>query len=257
MKRYEARVAVESLNEARFGETLCYPTWSAGEFSRRLDELRKLGISAIDFSGQRRVGSVPVLGKGCVGIVVKALREDREVALKVRRTDANRPTMQREALMLRAANKVTVGPRFLGVSQNVLLMEFIDGLFLEDWVKRLEGQGANVRLRRVLRRALEQAWRLDRAGLDHGELSNASKHLMVRFDDVPFIVDFETASKTRQVSNVTSLSQFLFVGGGIAETLQEKLGAARKNHLVAALKVYKKVKNRGNFEQVLREARLE
>jgi putative serine/threonine protein kinase len=252
-----ARIPLESLTKERVDVVLCYPTCSATEVNQRLMELRKLEISAIEFSGERRVGRASVLGKGCVGVVVKAWQRDQLVALKIRRTDANRSTMQQESLMLEAANSVKVGPRLLGVSQNFLVMEFVDGCLLQDWIPGLGSQSDGRRLRHVLRQALEQAWRLDEAHLDHGELSNASKHLMVRFDDAPILVDFETASKARQTSNVTSLCQFLFIGSGIAEKIQSKLGAISKNRLLAALRTYKKVKDRKSFERVLREARVE
>ena len=66
-------------------------------------------------------------------------------------------------------------------------------------------------VRHVLRDVLEQCWRLDEAGLDHGELSRAPKHIIMDLKSNSRILDFETASTSRKVSNVTSICNFLFI----------------------------------------------
>ena len=108
-------------------------------------------------------------------------------------------------------------------------------------------------IRKVLVDILEQCWRLDETGLDHGEISKAPKHLLVDKANKPFIVDFETASIMRRVINVTSVCQFLFMGNSkAAKMLDEVFGKKNKLELIAALKNFKKNKNRKNFEGLLR-----
>jgi len=102
-----------------------------------------------------------------------------------------------------------------------------------------------------LREILEQCWRLDKIGLDHGELSHAPKHVVINQKDAPFIVDFETASVNRKPSNVTSICQFLFIGGVVAEKVAGKLGEKDKKAPIEVLKNYKKGRTRENFERVL------
>lgn len=46
--------------------------------------------------------------------------QKRKVALKIRRTDADRSQMYHEADMLKKANSVDVGPKLLDVSENFL-----------------------------------------------------------------------------------------------------------------------------------------
>jgi putative serine/threonine protein kinase len=150
--------------------------------------------------------------------------------------------------MLRKANSVHVGPRLLGVSKNFLLMQFIDGDLLPEWLDKRRGKAL---MRKVLREVLEQCWRLDVAGLDHGELSRAPKHIIIDKSDVPFIVDFETASLNRRPSNVTSICQFLLIGGLVAKKVVEKLGVKDKKAIVEALRRYKNDRARENFENVL------
>jgi putative serine/threonine protein kinase len=197
------------------------------------------------------------LGKGYVGIVVVAYTEKGKAALKIRRVDADRSGMQREAEMLKRANQVGVGPKLLGVTENFLLMNFIEGTSLPKWIEALKGRGTKARIRRVLREVLEQCWRLDMAGLDHGELSRAPKHVIVADDDMPYIVDFEAASTSRKVSNVTSICQYLFIGSQLAKILTKKLGKVNIKTLIHALKAYKQRQTRENLERVIAACGLE
>ena len=241
-------VNTEKLSEEPYASIICYPRPSKAELEKRLRELQKLGIETLEFSGTKEAFNVPVLGKGCVGIVTIAHRSGEKVALKIRRADADRSRMQKEAKMLKKANSVHVGPRLLCASKNFLLMQFIDGDLLPEW---LDKRGEKVLVRKVLREVLEQCWRLDVAGLDHGELSHAPKHIIVDKSDMSFIVDFETASLNRKPSNVTSICQFLFISGLVAKKVAEKLGGKNKKAIVEALRRYKNDRKRGNFENVL------
>jgi putative serine/threonine protein kinase len=241
-------LTLERLSEEPYASILCYPKASKAEVKKRLKELRNLGITALEFTGEKQAMNVPVLGKGCVGIVVLTCRELDKVALKIRRVDADRAKMQREAGMLEEANSVQVGPRLLGVSRNFLLMQFVEGDLLPDWLDRIKGKA---RVRKVLRDVLEQCWRLDSVGLDHGELSHAPKHVIVNRRDKPFVVDFESASLNRKPANVTSICQFLFIASETAKRVIAKLGMTDGKAVVEALRCYKNDRTRGNFEQLL------
>jgi putative serine/threonine protein kinase len=223
---------------------------------KRLKELKKLGAKAVEFTGDKMAFDVPVLGKGCVGIVVAVHTNLGKGALKIRRIDANRAGMQHEAEMLRRANAINVGPKLLNVTKNLLLMEFIKGTLLPQWVEALRGRGTRSRIRRVLRTILEQCYRLDEAGLDHGELSRAPKHIIVDADDHPHLVDFETASINRRVSNVTSICQYLFIGSQAAKTIKRKLGKINEKELINALRNYKHERARENIKKILDICRL-
>jgi putative serine/threonine protein kinase len=241
-------LSLDKLNEEPYASIICYPRSNSAELRKRLKELRKLGVEALEFSGGKEAFDVAVLGKGCVGIVTVAYRNGEKVALKIRRVDADRAMMQREAKMLRKANSAGVGPTLLGVSKNFLLMQFIEGDLLPDWLER---KSKKALLRRVLREVLVQCWRLDNAGLDHGELSHAPKHVIVDVKSVPFIVDFESASPNRRPSNVTSICQFLFLSGVVAEKVAAKLGEKDEKAIVRVLRDYKSDRSHGNFERVL------
>ena len=242
------KITLEKLSEEPYASMICYPGPSKPELKVRLKELQKLGVKALEFSGEKQAFNVPVLGKGCVGVVVIAYIDGEKAALKVRRVDADRSRMQREAEMLKKANSAGVGPRLLGVSKNFLLMQFIDGDLLPKWMEKRKQKALMVK---ILREVLEQCWRLDIAGLDHGELSHAPKHIIIDKKNKPFIVDFETASLNRKPSNVTSICQFLFISGVVAEKVAEKLGEKDKKAIIEVLRRYKSDRTRENFETVL------
>ncbi len=239
----------ENLKEEPYASILCYPRVNEAELQNRLVELQEHSVRAVEFAGKTSAFNVPVLGKGFVGIVVIAHLDGQRVALKMRRVDADRLGLQREAQMLAKANSVQVGPRLVSVSKNFLLMQFIDGAVLHDW---LDAHKEKEQVRSVLNDVLEQCWRLDNIGLDHGELSKAPKHIIIDKQHNPFIVDFETASLNRKPANVTSVCQFLFTScGAVARAVAELFGERDREEIIWALRLYKKNRTRKNFNHVL------
>jgi putative serine/threonine protein kinase len=215
-----------------------------------MQELASIGVDTLELSGAHQIGRARVLGKGCVGIVVKALMQGKAVALKIRRVDADRRNMIHEADMLRLANNIGVGPRLLAQSENFLAMELINGLPLNRWVMLLPRTGCKRRVRRATGKLLDDCYSLDRASLDHGELSEAPKNVLVEESDIPRIVDFESASDKRRPSNVTSIAQYLLIGGGPAKRLRTILGWRRKASLIRALREYKHHRDDKAFERI-------
>ena len=248
-------VTIEKLSE-REHKVLCYPTIEQSQVEKRLKEIKNLGVQALEFTGGKRISDVPVLGKGCVGIVVIAHTTSGRAALKIRRIDADRKGMFHEGKMLKTANTTNVGPKLFDISENFLLMQLIEGPHFPEWIEKLEDKREQWRLRLVLKDILEQCYRLDEAGLDHGELSNAPKHILVDIQNQPFLVDFETSSINRRVSNVTSVCQYLFLGSQVAPKVEEKMGKIDKKVLVRTLRAYKGERTRYNFEELLEKTDL-
>ncbi|MGH9989591.1 MAG: serine/threonine protein kinase, partial [Nitrososphaera sp.] len=106
------------------------------------------------------------------------------------------------------------------------------------------------RVRSVARAVLEQCFRLDTAGLDHGELSRLARHVIV--SDRSYIIDFESASTTRKTSNVTAAAQSIFLYGTVANRVKKILdNTNREKEVIHALRTYKHSHTRANFEAVL------
>jgi len=249
--KLSVKLPIGHLSQEPYASILCYPHAEPLEVQSRILELKELGVEAVEFTGAGSAASVPVIGKGYVGIVVIAyVKGGERLALKMRRLDGGRDDFFHEADMLQRANSVNVGPKFVAVTKNFLLSQFVSGDFLVGWLGSNRGE---LVFRSVLLDVLEQCWRLDEFGLDHGELSKAPRHLLV--DDVgkPFIVDFETASVRRRVANVTSVCQYLFVGNGVVPRfIFGVLGERDRDQIIGVLRDYKKERSRSCFEALLR-----
>ena len=243
------KLSVEDLTKEPYASILSYPQNNPSEVEKRISELKELKVKEIEFRGGELAANIPVIGKGHVGIVVIGYVKKERVALKIRRLDSSRENFFHEAKMLEKANLVEVGPKFVAVSKNFLLTQFIDGNFLAKW---LEDNRESEGVYRVIEDILEQCWRLDEVGLDHGELTKASKHLLLDKMGKPFIVDFETASIRRRAANVTSVSHHLFFGNHMgAKLIEEMLKEKNKDQLINALQDYKNLGNRKNFENLV------
>jgi putative serine/threonine protein kinase len=217
----------------------------------RLEELHTLGVETLEFYGKTHAHLMQIYGKGYVGIVVIAQVGGERLALKMQRVDSERESLEREAELLGKANSVGVGPKFVAVTKHFLLMELIDGGSFEEWLQTHQDP---LEVRKMVTDILEQCWRLDEISLDHGEISKAPKHLLVKKDGKPCIVDFETASTIRNASNVTSVCQYLYQGQSEAcKAIAQAIGVRDRKALVAALRKYRKEPNRINFEELKKQ----
>jgi putative serine/threonine protein kinase len=192
---------------------------------------------------------MPILGKGCVGLVVKAIHSQKGLcALKIRRIDADRADMSREASFHSTANTLAVGPKLHDYSRNFMLMDLIEGEKIGSWASKR----VSVRRARIIAKSiLFQCHKLDAAGLDHGELSRISNHVLISGDSA-IIVDFESASTSRKVSNVTSATQALFLYGKIAGKIIAAIGKPDREEVLTALRRYKRDISMDNLEAVLK-----
>jgi putative serine/threonine protein kinase len=225
---------------------ITYPHYSESEYKDRIIDMESLGITSIILGGKTIVNGSHVAGKGCVGIVVKAKAWNTVCALKIRRTDADRKTMDKEARFHKIANSVEVGPRLEGQTKNIIAMEYVSGQNIVEWVADTKRS----RVRSVARAVLEQCFRLDTVGLDHGELSRLARHVIV--SDRSYIIDFESASTTRKTSNVTAAAQSIFLYGTVANRVKKILdNTNREKEVIHALRTYKHSHTRANFEAVL------
>jgi putative serine/threonine protein kinase len=242
-------VSIEELKNEPYASAICYPRSNPTELNQRLSELNAHGITKVDFIGKNNAFSLPILGKGFVGIVVKAYIQKKVFAVKFRRVDSSRKNLNYEAKMLMKANSVQVGPKFQGVSKNCLLMQYIEGDFLPSWINSCLDK---LSIKRVFMDLLDQCYRLDKLGLDHGELSKAPKHIIIKKNLQSFIIDFETASTKRNVSNLTSICQFLFFSysevGRVALKLFNKID---RDKIIDLLRIYKKEKSIDNYNNII------
>lgn len=242
-------VSTSKLVKEPYSLILGYPKATRGELARRHAELKKLGITKISFQGETILNNIHVLGKGYVGVVVLSRLGKKDVALKIRRIDSSRQEMKSEAKLLQIANKAGVGPKLIASSKNFLVMEYVEGRKITDWVRELKGRGSAAKLRSVVRQVLEDCYNLDNMHLDHGELSYIHKHVIV--GKSPCIIDFESGSTNRRTSNVTSATQSIFIGSALSSIVKNIIKIPSKKKMIGPLKKYKHDQSRENFDDIL------
>jgi len=240
---------IKKFGERPYSKILGFPKSTQRNIDARLSELTKLGVTSVAFTGPIEIEGLNVVGKGYVGIVVLIKIKSKVFALKIRRTDSPRKKMDDEAKLLQIANKTNVGPQLIRSSKNFIIMEFIKGEKIIDWVNNSSKINPK-RLRFVIKKVLTDCFLLDQAGLDHGELSVLDKHVLVTNRSAK-IIDFESSSMNRKVSNVTSATQALCIGSGISKIIGRIHKIPNKQKLITALRRYKQEETRDSFENLL------
>ena len=240
------------LDEALFSEAgkfLCWPVFDQEGAEERVSQLRRLGVESIALGGPHLVFGDQILGKGHVGVVIKAIYEGREVALKCRRTDAGRTTMENEARLLGKANEAGVGPLMHVYSMDFIVMEKLVGPYFGDWVR--ENIEKTDEIRENVSTIIGIARKLDAARIDHGELTKIRRHFIVT-EDGPRVIDFESSSLGRTPQNLTSTVQSLFLHTNFAKVLARAYPVPDRDELLEALRRYKRTPNEENYKGVLR-----
>jgi len=245
----------EELTKTPYINVLTYPRVSLVSAKSRIKQLERLGVTGIVFEGHARIGRLGILGLGTVGVVVRAEADGRSYALKIRRTDANRPNMDEETRIASLANKVGVGPEVHAHTKDLILMKLLRAEELDDWIRGLHGQGRRDEAREMVHSILNQCRKLDIMGIDHGQLSNLRKHAVVA-EGKPWIIDFESAATTRKPRNVTTAAQYLLVGGRLSPAMRRTLGIHETAPLLKLLSDYKRDMSDYRYAKILEELKI-
>jgi putative serine/threonine protein kinase len=232
------QVSLEELTKTPYIQVLTYPRISLREARGRAKQLKKLGVESLVFRGRAKIGRLGILGLGTVGVVVGAVFEGGLYALKIRRTDANRPSMDEEVRIMALANKVGVGPPVRASSKDFILMKLLESQELGDWLKGLTGRGKREQAKAAVHSLLNQCRTLDIMGIDHGQLSNLRKHAVIAEGKL-WIIDFESAGTRRRPHNVTTAAQYLFIGGAMSPLMRRTIGFRDTGALKLLLGRYK------------------
>jgi len=226
----------------RFEELICYPKFSKEEFEKRYAELKSLGIEELVEGGKTIILGYKILGKGTTSIVIKAIYKGKIAALKIRRTDSNRESMYEEAKILEMLKDKKIAPELFTYSKNFIVMEYLEGKNIEEFIVNANASEYS----KIIKKLLEHCILLDKLGIDHGDLSNASDHVIV-YDDEVRIIDFESASLNRKPQNFTSIISYLFLS---KKTFSNKLLEVYKLSTKEVLEIAREYK-KGNLEPIM------
>jgi len=129
-------------------------------------------------------------------------------------------------------------------------MQYLGPVELQEYIGEMSGKGTARRVRETVHSLLNQCRKLDLIGLDHGELSNLRKHVIMD-GKTPCIIDFESASQRRTPRNVTSAAQYLFVGSSLSPRVRRIRSIRDTGAMLEALRKYKKEKSDENYVRLL------
>ena len=242
-------VKISKITEPPYSNIWVYPKGTRAQMKSRIKELKALGVESISFQGELQIGTISILGKGYVGIVVLGKLGRKKVAVKIRRNDSPRKNLKKEARLLQITNRYGVGPKLIDFSKNFLVMEYLEGEKIGKWISDLKTNLRSSQIKTVIKKVLEDCYKLDMIGLDHGELSRMPKHVIVGKKIT--IIDFESSSMERRVSNVTSATQAFFIGSGISKTVKHVYKIPEKKKIINVLRGYKQNQSRESFESLL------
>jgi len=200
------------VSDADLDKILCYPNPLTKDCSKRLEELKSLGVKTIFSYGSIRIGKLSVVGKGHAGIVTLAYHNlYGYVALKIRRIDSKRDSLRQEALIMKFAEDINGIPRVYDYTDNFIVREYIDGYILKDYIKEnIDSQ----KLRVLLISLIELFYKLDIRGIDVEEIRNPLKQIVVKCGDPRnvYIVDLESARIRKNSSNLSRILSFILNG---------------------------------------------
>ena len=165
------------------------------------------------------------IAKGHSSEVFLVKKARKNFALKIEKVKSTRKDMaEREVENLKKANSVGVGPLLYAfdLERRIILMEYIKGKTFSKWLFGLKKNETNKKkLKKFTEELLLQAEKMDKIGLDHGQLAGRGVNILVR-KNLPVIVDFEKASQKRKCHNKTVLQSFLFKNPHSAVTKKVK-----------------------------------
>ncbi len=231
---------------------ICYPHFDLIDYIKKVEDLLSLDLKFVILEGNTILYNDKILGKGCEGIVLKVqnIKEDF-LALKIRRTDSCRITMKNEYDFYNLANRYNIGPIVYSYTANMLLMQFLEGLSIENWF--LQTKLDSNMIKTVVIDILNQCFLLDKINLDHGQLNKLYNHIIVSpYDLKCTIIDFESASKLRRVSNLTSAFQGIFFKGVISRQIQKHINYENKKiEFLKLLQEYKRNISKDSFNSLI------
>ncbi len=193
-----------------------------------LKKLEKKGLTELRF-----------IAKGWRGIVYQAKWEGKKVAVKTQRKETKaKNVVEKETKMLKLVNKKNIGPKLIFANKEFLITEWIDGLFILDFIRKSNKKQINS----VLKKTFHQMFILDQLKINKEEMHRPLKHIIVtrkNKQDTPVLIDFERAKKIKpdqKPHNVTQFGDFIL---RIRRELRIKGITINKTKLITLLKDYK------------------
>jgi Predicted Ser/Thr protein kinase len=223
------------LSSPQAAAAFCYPRAYRCDPLRVAAEAESAGVCCIINMGvaEINVGDVRirVLGKGHASLVVAGLTFDGQVvAIKVRRTDSKRSSLEGEGRLLEVASRAGASPAPLYYSKDLIVMEYVGDVSLEQVLRA----SPSPLLRRSLLEAVRAARALDAVKILHAELHRPLRNVFYpRWPSSLKAVIIDLESSSRECGNVNKVLSFMIAKGLLRGQAVEALRSLLRDYRLA------------------------
>ncbi|MBN1645861.1 hypothetical protein JW868_02360 [Candidatus Woesearchaeota archaeon] len=184
--------------------------------------------------------------KGKRGVTFLGHFEGKEAIVKKVNPEADTDRLFIEARFLKLLEGRGIAPVLYDFRKNELVMEYIDGELINDYLEHTSRSHALSMIRKILR----QCYILDKLRVNKYELTNPYKHIIVR-DGKPVHIDFERCKFTLAPKNVSQFCQFI-TKKNITRILESNRIALDKERIMKQVRVYKEEYKKVEFDRLLK-----
>lgn len=164
----------------------------------------------LNFLSDKKLVIVDELGRGHSAKTFLVSDGKKNFVIKIESVKSRRINMvEKEIFFLKKANDVFVGPKLIDYDlvNRVVLMEFIDGLTLEEFLK-VEKNSLSVE--KALTNLVLKAKALDSINLNHRQLMGRCRNILVKKKLEVEIIDFEKAHEAVVPRNMNQLRSMFY-----------------------------------------------
>ncbi len=190
-------------------EAICYPSAWHPQCAQRIKVLRDMGIEAILSYGPHRLSKkLSIIGKGHAAVVLLAKHASLGlVAIKIRRFDSKRSSLELEGKILEIARDTGFVPKVYAYTHDFIIREFIDGITIRDYIP----QASHEELKLLVISMIKGFAKLDSLGIDVEEVSKPLTQVIVEClnPSRPKLIDLESARMSKRSTSLTRFLGFL------------------------------------------------
>lgn len=145
------------------------------------------------------------LARGKRGVIYKGRYNNKDVVVKFKNKRSGVDTIKNEIRYLELLNKYGIGPKLVYYCNEFVVIEYIKGKEILDFFK----EGNKKDIIGVVRDILKQLFVLDRLNINKKEMHKPIKHIIVRKENKPVMIDFERCKRVLKAKNITQFIHFL------------------------------------------------
>ena len=194
------------------------------------------------------VETIIPLAKGKRGVVSLLHKQGKLYVIKEKNPLSKAPqALLNEAKFLHILNKHNIGPKLITSSPDCLLMEYVEGARIQQYLQTCNKQQAV----HILQQILHQLHTMDVLGINKYEMTNPYKHIIITHHLEPIMIDFERCKYTKKPKNVTQFLQYL-ARQNILTILHQKGFNWERTYLLRIAQEYKKNMDKKLIDQLFK-----